>query len=186
MRAFLIAVLFGCASSATLGQSFLLEGQITNGFSLFSQEEPTAGLESHEFGLPEGGYPVDYSAMLSVDTEAEFWTFSFNASDESETVLHNVSGPTLSSEISKNEISVTSGQVAIDFSSFFTDFSINVDLELKAGTWQWAQDCPVCDLQFVPPGASASITSVREIPEPATATLVAFACSATLRVRRRR
>lgn len=166
-----LIVLVACVSSATTatGQTFLLEGEILSGTTLFTVNEPIRETDYGGLGFPEGGYPVSYAAIIDVEADDELWTFSFNATDAVETVLRGVDGPSTSNLGNRNEVLVTPSRLKIDFhrfSTFGTSFELDIDLSNETGSWSWGEFCPVCDLSHALPSAKASVTSVRVVPEP--------------------
>ena len=116
-----------------------------------------------------GGYPVEYQATLVVDQAVGLWAFDFSATDAVQTVQHIVDGPMNSDRGTTNGIVLTEDRLDLDFFRFAsrtTSFDLMLDFQSEAGSWNWNQDCPVCDLLFALPSATATISSIRVVPEP--------------------
>ncbi|MCO6047416.1 hypothetical protein NG895_26230 [Aeoliella sp. ICT_H6.2] len=183
-----VAVLIGLNSIAT-GQTYVLEGQIISGTTLFTVDEPRPGIVFDGMGYPEGGYPVDYSGLLSVNADQGLWTFGFSATDDLETVDHTVDGPSAAEELPTNVLLASTTDLTIDFNSGFgwtTDFELEIDLPSETGSWTWSQDCAFCDLAWALPGATATVTSVTVVPEPTSVTLLLVGLVGVRLVSRRR
>src|SRR5690606_40864720 len=103
--------------SAT-GQTFRLEGQITSGTTLFTVDELFYETQYDGIGFPEGGYPVDYVAFLTLNAEQQSWDFRFQATDALETVEHFVSAPLTSETTFANRILSTADALAIDGATY--------------------------------------------------------------------
>lgn len=178
----ILAILAILASSSTMacGQTFLLEGQILSGTTLFTINEPDMGTEFGGFGFPEGGYPVPYTATLEADANSDLWDFSFAATDAVETVGLIVDGPSAVDMGDTNTVVSTPKNLTIEFSRFLTfgtNFNLELDLLNETGTWTWTEFCPVCDLARALPSATASVTSIQIVPEPHSL-ILAFAGAA--------
>lgn len=184
-----IAFVFS-STQALLGQTYLLEGQISSGTTLFTANEPWIGTGFNELGYPKGGYPVPYIAVLLADVEKGFWEFSFRTTDDVEKVVHVVDGPSEADLGTTSQLLVNSDRVSIEFFRFSgvsTLFSLDLDLEQETGSWEWVEDCPVCDLVFAMPSAVATVSSIQIVPEPSGNLLVfcvAFAVTSAARLRK--
>jgi len=159
-----------------------LAGQITSGTTLFPQIGPTAGLGFEEFGLPVGGYPVDYVARLGFGAEPTDWTFGFTVTDDERSIRHKVAGPPevgpVPSNSITNAVAANAAEISIDFFNFGSlgeSFALTVDLANETGAWSWGQSCPVCDLAYALPSAKAMVSSFRVIPEPTSLCLTIIA-----------
>ena len=175
MRIVMTLALLVTFASLARGQTYLLEGEISSGTTLFSIDEPTLGTGFNGFGFPEGGYPVEYRATFVVDTDTDIWAFAFTATDAAETVLHIVDGPSPLDTAVTNEVMSTPTQLSIEFHRFShigTTFNLSVDLVDMTGAWNWSEDCPVCDLIYTLPSAEATVASIQVVPEPRSFQLI--------------
>ena len=168
--------------SRALGTSiYRLGGQVTDGLALFPQANPQ-GIPYEQYGAPLGGFPVDFIARLTLEDPAtDQWRFQFTVfdGDRAESFVVNPPDPRAFEPAPFiNNVEVSNGHIAIEFQDTpvpFEEFALNIDVAAQSGSWQWRRDCPVCDLQFPLPSASAIVSSVQAIPEPYTVVLACIA-----------
>ncbi len=161
--------------AATLyGAIYEMEGQVTSGFSLFPPVEQDLTIPSGEFGIPAGGFPVDFKARLELGVEPTDWSFEFEVTDDERSVQYVVGGPRQTNNnhrFDKNNVTLLLGEVSIDFfkwASFSEGFNLLLDTDAGTGQWAWFEDCPVCDLIYLLPAATANVSSIRVVPEPSS------------------
>ena len=134
---------------------YVLQGEITDGASLFPEHErPRPPWE--EYGDPAEGYPIDYAARLDVWAEDD-WRFNFTALAADEQTTHFTAPPlrpTLEFAEESLEIHQT---IALGFAEFF---DLSLDFQTGLGDWNWEQDCFDCLLAYPLPSASATVTSI--------------------------
>lgn len=168
------------------GAIYELEGQVTAGASLFPPVVKDLSIPLNEFGLPAGGFPVDFEARLELGPEPTDWSFEFVVTDDERTLGYTATNP---SEIpgfrGSNNVVLSLDQVTLDFSFFYERLNINLDLVQGTGQWDWAQFCPECDLIYSLPAVTASVTSIRVVPAPSSAILCVMAGVWSLVVLRR-
>ncbi len=162
--------------AATLyGAIYELEGQVTAGASLFPPVVKDLSIPFNDFGFPAGGFPVDFEARLEIGTEPTDWSFEFVLTDDERSVEYGISG---SSHLFPrpegiiNDVVLLPRRVAIELqdrsTAFWESFSLNLDLENNTGQWDWGSICLACDLVYPLPAATATVTSIRVVPEPSS------------------
>ncbi len=183
--------------AATLnGAIYEIQGQVTGGYSLFPPVVQDLSISPGEFGVPVGGFPVDFEARLELGAEPTDWSFEFVVTDEVRSVEYLVAVPAPSehnTKSDKNNVTLLPEQIEIEMSSYRVDwegFNLSLDLNAGTGRWDWAQDCPECDLLYSLPAATATVTSISAVPEPSTgmigliASVFSFAISRRSRCKR--
>jgi len=177
MKHFIITCVLLLATQAVVAQEYRVQGEIVIGTSLFPTDTVQAGVDFNEYGLPEGGYPIDFRAWLSIDQLAGVWQFRFESTDLLQTVMHTVDGPTTSDDGSQIELAISDQGVTIDFNSFgtnaiSTDFALQLDFTSQTGSWSWTEDCPPCDLIVALPSAVGTVSTIWIVPEPSSIVLL--------------
>lgn len=175
MRYFFTTVLFFSSASLAYGQTYMLKGQIINGTSLFTVNEPKFETEYDRFGYPEGGYPVDFEAKLVVDPNLGLQEFNFSATDDVETVYGGAVGDQLPNSGNTNNLLISDSHLSFEYmehNGFFSRLVVDLDLETQSGIWTLNTFCPECDTVYALPSAYAEVTSMHVVPEP---TYYAFA-----------
>jgi hypothetical protein len=133
-------------------------------------------------GAPDRAFPVPYSAVFV--HEPEFATFTFTADFGAWTATQTVVGlgpAGYSSNLLPGILQDDAEALRIEFRVSppipsetpppFPDTTFTLDLNkaLGQGQWQWCSACGSHDLPILQ--AAGTITSFREVPEPATITL---------------
>lgn len=167
----LFTLLLGFPLQAFASKVYLIEGEITDGISLF---------ESEPYYTSTTEFPVDYIATLTLDPTQDEWSFAFDVFGDGETAAHEIVGRFTRKTFEWNK--------TIDFlgdgqnSQFVQFVQLVVDLGTGTGEWSWSQHCPWCELYLSPPNVrAATITSITEVPEPSAysllmVTILAMAC----------
>jgi hypothetical protein len=169
------------ASTAFAQSTFRLEGQVTSGLSLFPPLNPAPENPYFEYGQPVGGYPVDFIAELGIGPVPDAWSFDFTVIEGERTLEYAVGGQANVNshlELMVNVVTQSSTAIAIEFRDhplWSEMFLLDMDLATGTGTWQWQRDCPVCDLRYPLPSATATILAVQLVPEPAAPGLALIA-----------
>ena len=155
------SIVFLLLSSAVVAQSrYEIKGELTDGDSLFPEFDRNTPWE--EYGDPPNGYPVDYGGVLDILAD-NTWSFAFTAIDQDQVAAHVISSNRASTiELRASDLTIDH----FDGHSFLEQFELSLNLESGTGNWRWQQDCPVCDLAYPLPGASATITSYASIGFP--------------------
>lgn len=185
-----LALLIG--SRVLPAAEFRLEGQVMNGTSLFPPSTPVYGIPYYEYGAPAGGFPIDFVARLALGTSEKDWTFQFTLTDDERATNFSVGGPNVAGrrpDLMTNSVERTDRQISIQFANSplaSETFALSLDLAGGRGTWEWRLDCPVCDLQYPRPSASAIVSAIFPVPEPTTDLCVAFGAAIVFAIRRAR
>jgi hypothetical protein len=179
----ILLVVISSSCIAEANTIYTIEGQITGGMSLFPPAlffldddgilQPILPFpEPTDYGVPSGGYPVDYTAQLEISNTGG-WSFDFFVRDEADQRHYSVAWREQS--VWTNVVATTHETAIIDFDGWYDRFDIDLDLLNETGAWSWSEHCPECFNIFDLPSATATVTSIEIVPET-VASPIALLC----------